>query len=242
MKVIWGFDNPPTLHNAVATVGSYDGVHSGHRILLDEVVRRARECNGESVVLTFEPHPRITLGNDEGLRLLSTFDEKCALLEATGIDYVVVIPFDRAFSRLSREEFIDNYIVGSLHIKQLVIGYNHHFGHDKQGSHSFLVEYGGLDVVEVEQYTAGGNKISSTTIRKALSEGDVALATEMLGHPYIIIGKADEEGRVATNRYKLLPTDGIYDCTICGKPSQCEVRGGELFQREYYSQDIEIRL
>ena len=242
MKVIWGFDNPPILHNAVATVGSYDGVHSGHRILLDEVVRRARECNGESVVLTFEPHPRITLGNDEGLRLLSTFDEKCALLEATGIDYVVVIPFDRAFSRLSREEFIDNYIVGSLHIKQLVIGYNHHFGHDKQGSHSFLVEHGGLEVVEVEQYTAGGNKISSTTIRQALSQGNVALATEMLGHPYIIIGKADDEGGVAVDRYKLLPADGIYDCSICGKASQCEVRGGELFQQEYYSQEIEIRL
>lgn len=242
MKVIWGFDNPPTLHNAVATVGSYDGVHSGHRILLDEVVRRARECNGESVVLTFEPHPRITLGNDEGLRLLSTFDEKCALLEATGIDYVVVIPFDRAFSRLSREEFIDNYIVGSLHIKQLVIGYNHHFGHDKQGSHSFLVEHGGLEVAEVEQYTAGGNKISSTTIRQALSQGNVALATEMLGHPYIIIGKADDEGRVVVDRYKLLPADGIYNCTICGKASQCEVRGGELFQQDYFSQQIVIEL
>ena len=155
MKVVWGFDNPPALRNAVATVGSYDGVHRGHCILLDEVVRRAKACGGESVVLTFEPHPRITLGNDEGLRLLSTFDEKCALLEATGIDYVVVIPFDRAFSRLSREEFIDNYIVGSLHIKQLVIGYNHHFGHNKEGDHSFLVQHGALQVVEVAQMIVG---------------------------------------------------------------------------------------
>ena len=88
MKVIWGFDNPPQIRNGVATVGSYDGVHSGHRILLDEVVRRAKASEGESVVLTFEPHPRITLGNDEGLRLLSSFDEKCHLLEQVGIDYV----------------------------------------------------------------------------------------------------------------------------------------------------------
>ena len=144
--------------------------------------------------------------------------------------------------RFLRQKVIDNYIVGSLHIKQLVIGYNHHFGHDKQGSHSFLVEHGGLEVVEVEQYTAGGNKISSTTIRHALLQGNVALATEMLGHPYIIIGKTDDEGRVAVDRYKLLPADGIYDCTICGKASQCEVRGGELFQQDYFSQEIEIEL
>ena len=135
MKVIWGFDNPPLIRNGVATVGSYDGVHRGHGILLDEVVRRARECDGESIVLTFEPHPRITLGNDEGLRLLSTFEEKCRLLEQRGVDIVVVIPFDEAFSRLSREEFIDGYLVGRLGIKQLIVGYNHHFGHNKEGNH-----------------------------------------------------------------------------------------------------------
>ena len=242
MQIIRGFDNPPMLRNAVATVGSYDGVHSGHRILLDEVVRRAKECNGESVVLTFEPHPRITLGNDEGLKLLSTLEEKCALLEQVGIDYVVVIPFDEAFSRLSREEFIDHYIVGLLHIKQLVIGYNHHFGRDKAGDHSFLVEHGALEVVEVAQYTDGANKVSSTTIRKAILEGELALARQLLGHPYIIIGIADEEGRVATDRYKLLPADGGYDCTINGRSSRCNIVEGKLLQREYYSQKIEIAL
>lgn len=205
MQIIRGFDNPPALRNAVATVGSYDGVHSGHRILLDEVVRRAKACGGESVVLTFEPHPRITLGNDDGLRLLSSFEEKCALLEQMGIDYVVVIPFDEAFSRLSHEEFIDNYIVGSLHIKQLVVGYNHHFGRDKGGDYSYLVESGKLEVVEIAQYTDNGNKVSSTTIRKAISEGNMELARQMLGHPYIIIGIADSDGAIVTDRYKLLP-------------------------------------
>ena len=174
MRVVWGFDNPPQLRNAVATVGSYDGVHRGHRILLDEVVRLAKECGGESVVLTFEPHPRITLGNDEGLRLLSTFEEKCRLLEAVGIDYVVVIPFDKAFSQLSRETFIDDYLVGRLGIKQLIVGYNHHFGYNKEGNHSFLLQHGALQVVEIAQYTDNGNKVSSTTIRKALSEGTPA--------------------------------------------------------------------
>lgn len=242
MQIIRGFDNPPLLRNAVATIGSYDGVHSGHRILLDEVVRRAKACRGESVVLTFEPHPRITLGNDEGLRLLSTFDEKCTLLEKTGVDYVVVIPFDRAFSRLSREEFINDYIVGKLNIQQLVIGYNHHFGRDRAGDHSFLVEHADLQVIEIPQYTDNGNKVSSTTIRQSLSKGNLALACEMLGHPYLIKGEADGEGRVATNRYKLLPADGCYVCRINGRESECELRGGVLYQQDFYSQNIEIEL
>ena len=242
MKVVWGFNNPPLIRNGVATVGSYDGVHRGHRILLDEVVQRAKESNGESVVLTFEPHPRITLGNDEGLRLLSTFEEKCLLLEQVGIDYVVVIPFDEAFSRLSREEFIDDYLVGKLGIKQLIVGYNHHFGHNKAGDHSFLVEHGALEVVEVAQYTDNGNKVSSTTIRQALLEGDIALARQMLGHPYIIIGMADAEGVVATDQYKLLPTPGRYACTINGKATTCDVVDGGVKQTDYFSEKIEILL
>lgn len=242
MKVIWGFDNPPLIRNGVATVGSYDGVHRGHGILLDEVVRRARECDGESIVLTFEPHPRITLGNDEGLRLLSTFEEKCRLLEQRGVDIVVVIPFDEAFSRLSREEFIDGYLVGRLGIKQLIVGYNHHFGHNKEGNHSFLVQHGALEVVEVAQYTDNGAKISSTVIRNAMAEGDMAQARQLLGHPYIIIGMADAEGVVATDKYKLLPKNGRYDCIINGKSATCEVSNGVLKQREYFSQKIEILL
>ena len=242
MKVVWGFDNPPMLRNAVATVGSYDGVHRGHRILLDEVVRRAKECKGESVVLTFEPHPRITLGNDEGLRLLSSFEEKCALLEQIGIDYLVVIPFDEAFSRLSHEEFIDRYIVGLLHIKQLVVGYNHHFGRDKGGDYSYLVESGKLEGVEIAQYTDNGNKVSSTTIRKALSEGNTELARQMLGHPYIIIGIADSEGIITADQYKLLPKDGRYECTINGKTTTCDIVGTSIKQREFFSERIEILL
>lgn len=242
MKVVWGFDNPPLLHNAVATVGSYDGVHRGHCILLDEVIRRAKECGGESIVLTFEPHPRITLGNDEGLRLLSTFEEKCRLLERVGVDYVVVIPFDEAFSRLSREEFTDDYLVGKLGIKQLVVGYNHHFGHNKEGDHSFLQQHGALQVVQVAQYTDNGGKISSTVIRKAMADGDMALARQLLGHSYPVIGVADDKGVVLVDKYKLLPANGRYACTINGTLSECEVRDGVLVQREYVSQKIDILL
>jgi riboflavin kinase/FMN adenylyltransferase len=242
MKVVWGFDNPPQICNGVATVGSYDGVHCGHRILLDEVVQRAKECGGESIVLTFEPHPRITLGNDEGLRLLSTFEEKCKLLEHVGIDYVVVIPFDKAFSHLSHKVFIDDYLVGKLGIKQLVVGYNHHFGHNKEGNHSFLLQHGALQVVEIAQYTDNGNKVSSTTIRQAIGEGDMASARQLLGHTYIIIGVADDDGVVTTDKYKLLPIDGRYACTINGVDGECEVCGGVLKQRVCFSEKIEILL
>ena len=242
MKVVWGFDNPPLLYNAVATVGSYDGVHRGHCILLDEVICRAKACGGESVVLTFEPHPRITLGNDEGLMLLSTFEEKCRLLEQVGIDYVVVIPFDEAFSRLSREEFIDDYLVGKLGIKQLIVGYNHHFGYNKEGDHTFLQQHRSLQVVQVAQYTDNGGKISSTVIRKAMAEGDIAQARQLLGHPYMIIGEADSEGTVAIDKYKLLPMSGRYTCRINGAEGECEVRDGVLTQSVYFSQKIEILL
>ena len=242
MRVVWGFDNPPVLRNAVATVGSYDGVHCGHRTLLSEVIRHAKECNGESVVLTFEPHPRITLGNDEGLQLLSIFDEKCALLEREGIDYVVVIPFDEAFSRLSREEFTDNYLVGKLGIKRLIVGYNHHFGHNKEGNRSFLEQHGSLQVVEMAQYTDNGNKVSSTTIRQALNDGNLALARQMLGHPYIIIGMADESGHIVTDPYKLLPANGLYKGRIDGKECEIELLDGKVIQSEKFSQKVEIEL
>ncbi len=242
MRVVWGFDNPPLLRNAVATVGSYDGVHRGHRILLDEVIRRAKESGGESVVLTFEPHPRITLGKAEGLQLLSSFEEKCSLLERAGIDCVVVIPFDEPFSRLSREEFIDNYIVGSLHIKQLVIGYNHHFGRNKEGDHSFLLQHGELAVVEVAQYTDNGNKVSSTEIRKRFAEGDIAQARQLLGHPYIIIGMADEQGRVEVGEYKLLPAQGEYDCLVNSVKSRCRVEGRCVIQERVFNEKVVIEL
>ena len=242
MKVVWGFDNPPALRNGVATVGSYDGVHRGHRILLDEVVSRAKQSGGESVVLTFEPHPRITRGTAEGLSLLSTFEEKCALMEMVGIDYLVVIPFDRAFSRLSREEFIEQYIVERLHISQLVVGYNHRFGHNNEGDYDFLSRYDSLNVVEIAQYKHEGEKVSSTAIRKALGQGDIATATALLGHTYIVMGNANVEGRVEVGEYKLLPKDGQYTALVEGVPTTIEVRNGAIEQRERFAQSVKIEL
>lgn len=228
MKIVYGFDSLPKMRRPVATLGSFDGVHCGHRILLDEVARLAAETGGDSVVLTFEPHPRITLHNDEGLKLLTSLEEKAWLLERCGIDYVVIIPFDEAFSRLSREEFVENYLIGKLGIEKLVVGYNHHFGRDKEGDYSFLAGSARIGVVEVQQQLVGTDKVSSTVIRRTIESGDMRNAVRLLGHPYIIIGTTDDEGALATDRYKLLPPDGEYAARVNEHDGKILIKGGTV--------------
>lgn len=242
MRVVRGFDDAPKFCNGVATVGSYDGVHRGHRLLLDEVVACARACGGESVVLTFEPHPRVVLGGGDELRLLSTFEEKCELMREAGIDYLVVIPFDLAFSRLSPEEFIGTYIVERLNITQLVVGYNHRFGYNNEGDYNFLSRYKELKVVEIAKYMHDGEKVSSTVIRQALGRGDIAEAVRLLGHPYLIMGSVDNEGRVAVGDYKQLPIDGRYSARVSGEMTTVEIRDGYVFMRDNLAQNITIEL
>ena len=130
MRVFYGFEDLPHFDHPAVTVGSYDGVHLGHRALIERLIAEARAAGGESIVVTFEPHPRIALGRAEGLRLLTTLEEKIALLEGLGVDNLIVIPFDRTFSALSGREFVDRYLIGRLGAETLVAGFNHRFGHD----------------------------------------------------------------------------------------------------------------
>lgn len=232
MKIVYGFDSLPPLRETVVTVGSYDGVHCGHRILLDGVERIAHERGGEGVVMTFEPHPRITLHDDEGLRLLTTLYEKAWLLSRCGVDCMVVIPFDEAFSRLSREEFLDDYIIGRLHARALVVGYNHRFGRNNEGDYSFLAQRAGIEVVEVGQQLVSGEKVSSTLVRGALERGDMAMAMRLLGHPYIIIGMADERGRIGVDKYKLLPPEGEYCARVNGDEQTIRICNGAICLNE----------
>lgn len=183
MRVFHGFASLPAFRRAVATVGSFDGVHLGHRALLERTIREARAAGGESVVLTFEPHPRITLGHAEGLNLLTPLDEKIELLEHSGVDCVIVIPFDRAFSALSGREFIDRYIRGAVGAETLIVGYNHRFGHDRIGAEEIEAQ-GSIQVVRVGECRVDGQHVSSTVIRKLLDEGRVAEAERLLGRRY----------------------------------------------------------
>ena len=167
MRVFHGFDALPHFVRPAVTVGSYDGVHLGHRALIGRLIA--------------EPHPRITLGKAEGLRLLTTLDEKTALLEELGVDNVIVIPFDRAFSALSGEEFADDYLIGKVGAETLVAGYNHRFGHDRIDCDT-LAASGRLRVVKVGPCRVDGEHVSSTVIRRLLDEGKTAEAELLLGY------------------------------------------------------------
>ena len=180
IRVFHGFDALPRFVRPAVTVGSYDGVHRGHRALIERLVAEARAAGGESIVLTFDPHPRITLGRGEGLRLLTTLDEKIALLGELGVDNVIVIPFDRAFSALTGAEFVDRYLIGRVGAETLVAGYNHRFGHDRLDCDT-LAASGRIRVVQVGPCTVDGQRVSSTLIRRLLEEGKTAEAARLRG-------------------------------------------------------------
>ncbi len=182
MRVFRGFDALPVFRHPAVTVGAYDGVHLGHRALIERIVAEARAAAGESIVVTFDPHPRVALGRGKGMRQLTTLDEKLALFEALGVDNAVVVPFDRAFSALSGAEFIERYLVGRLGAEVLVAGYDHRFGHDRIDC-GRLPAGCGLRVVRIDERRVGDDHVSSTAIRRLLDAGRTAEAERLLGHP-----------------------------------------------------------
>lgn len=182
MQVFRGFEGLPRFVHPVVTVGSYDGVHAGHRVLIGRLVAEARAAGGDAVVLTFDPHPRVTLGRAGGLRLLTTPEEKALLLERLGVDYLVVIPFDRSFSALSGDAFVRDYLIGRIGAETLVAGYDHRFGHDRIDCLR-VAERWPLRVIRIDECQIGGAHVSSTAIRRLIEEGNIAEAERLLGHP-----------------------------------------------------------
>ena len=209
----------------VVTVGSFDGVHSGHRLLLQRVVDLAAQNNLKSVVLTFWPHPRYVLGDGNCFvpMLLTTLDEKINLLNQNGVDDIVVFPFDKTFSQMSASDFIREIIIGKLKTRHLVVGQDHHFGNGRSGNVQFLPEFAAKNdlLVDVLDLKKLDRKISSSEIRNALQRGDLNLVNEMLGYEYLISGKVIEgrhigrtigfpTANIETPDYKLLPKEGVY--------------------------------
>ena len=225
MKVTYGLNNFKTISCAVATTGTFDGVHLGHRKILNQLVAKAKKVGGESVLLTFSPHPRIVLQPDVELELLSSENEKISLLEKTGIDHLIIHPFTREFSRTQSLDFVREFLVNKIGVKHLVIGYDHHFGRNREGSFDHLKEFGpiyGFEVEEIAAFDIDQVNVSSTKIRNALAEGNVELANMYLGAPYSISGreiKGNQIGRTigfptanieCDFMQKLLPADGVY--------------------------------
>lgn len=216
----------PNVKGAVVTSGTFDGVHVGHQKILERLKEIAARIDGESVVITFWPHPRFVLYPEENtLKLLSTFEEKVTLLENLGIDHLVRIHFTHSFSQLSSDEFIRKILIEKVGTRQLVIGYNHRFGRNREGSFEYLMAHAdeyGFAVEEIPEQDVDDVAVSSTKIRNALEEGDVKTANEYLGRPYSIQGKVVSGERIGRSigfptanlqipePYKLIPADGAY--------------------------------
>ncbi|MAC95180.1 MAG: riboflavin biosynthesis protein RibF [Flavobacteriales bacterium] len=225
MKIYQGIEQFEKLEKAVVTTGTFDGVHIGHRTILNRLIEVAKKMKGESVLLTFYPHPRMVLQEDAELRLLNTIDEKTQLLEKAGIDHLIIHPFTKEFSRTTSLEFVRDLLVNQIGTKKLVIGYDHHFGRNREGSFEHLKEYGpvyGFEVEEIPAQDIDDVNVSSTKIRKALVAGDVKTANNYLGHNFQLNGVVVHGNKVGRelgyptanidlqNKYKLIPAEGIY--------------------------------
>ncbi len=207
----------------VLTIGNFDGVHVGHQAILRKIVDRARALGGESVLYTFEPHPRRVLQSEKALRLLETFAQKMETLEQLGIDAVIAEPFDQAFAQVSPEEFIEGYVHARVRPVEVYVGYDFHFGRDREGSMRLLTERGphlGFSVTVVPEVSVEGRDVNSTRIRQLLAEGQVEEAAILLGRPFCVRGEVtvgDRRGRTLgfptanlAPETEILPAPGVY--------------------------------
>ncbi|RXQ96497.1 bifunctional riboflavin kinase/FAD synthetase [Ancylomarina salipaludis] len=212
--------------NPVVTIGTFDGVHLGHKKVIKRLQELAKAVNGETVIFTFYPHPRLVLDTHQAeLRLINTLEEKKILLEATGIDHLVIYPFTKEFSKLSYTDFVEKILVGKIGMRSLVVGYDHKFGHKRKGTYEDLKMYAdklNFNIEQLEVLNVDAIDISSTKIRQALSQGDIETTNKYLGHRYFIKGIVvggkkigHEIGFPTANidpqeSYKLVPKDGVY--------------------------------
>src|SRR5436190_2578549 len=230
MKIYHTLDDFSSLPNAVVTSGTFDGVHLGHQKILSRIKDVAARISGETVVITFWPHPRLVLKpDDQTLKLLNTFEEKAELLKEQGIQHLLRIPFTKEFSQLSSSDFIKNILVETIGTRKLVIGYDHHFGKNREGSFEQLKidapKYG-FELEEIPRQEIDNMAISSSKIRHDLEVGNVTEAHHLLGRTYTLSGRVvtgDRLGRVLgfptanidiDSHYKLVPADGIYAVVV----------------------------
>ncbi len=225
MKIYHSLDAFHPLPNAVVTSGTFDGVHLGHQKILARLREIAHATGGESVVITYWPHPRTVVSEATGLQLLSTIEEKTELLEQQQVNHLLIIPFTRDFSELTSEQFIRQVLVNKIGTKKLVIGYDHRFGRNREGSFEHLSQNSavyGFEVEEIPRQDVEHVGVSSSKIRQALLEGNVPIAAEYLGRRYSLSGvvvKGNQLGRTigyptanihTSESYKLIPADGVY--------------------------------
>lgn len=213
-------------HNPVLTIGTFDGVHLGHRKIISRLHDLAASIDGESVIFTFDPHPRkVVAPSETNLRLLTTLDEKIALFEEAGIDHLIVYPFTPEFAKLTYEEFVEQILVGQIHVKSLVVGYDHKFGKGRQGDFDLLKSCADrldFQIEKLDVLLVNESNVSSTKIREAIQVGDFETANAYLGYPFTIHGMVVEGQRLgrtigyptanidAMDPDKIIPGYGVY--------------------------------
>jgi len=225
LKVIENIVNFSTNEKTFVTIGTFDGVHFGHQKIIEKLVLEAKKAKRKSVLLTFFPHPRMVLQKEASIALINTIDERANLLEKTGLDYLVIHPFSKDFSRMTALEFVRDFLVNQLNISKLIIGYDHHFGKNREGNIVQLTEYSHLYDFSVEEIPAqdiDDVSVSSTKIRRALATGNLNTANSYLGYHFMLIGRVVNGKKLGgkigyptanidiKESYKLIPKTGVY--------------------------------
>jgi riboflavin kinase/FMN adenylyltransferase len=229
MAIFYTTDNLPVFQSPVITIGTFDGVHLGHYAILEKVRQHANHIGGESILLTFEPHPRKLIFPDQPIKILTPLDKKIELVGNAGIRHVVVVPFTKDFACLSAREYVTDFLVSLFHPAAIVIGYDHHFGNDRKGNIDLLKELQGdygFEVVEIPAQLIEDATVSSTKIRNAITAGHVGEASSMLGRYYTLAGrvvKGAQIGRtigyptaniVPHDAEQIIPGNGVYAVNV----------------------------
>ncbi len=232
MKIFNNFEEAGSIRNAVVTTGSFDGVHVGHKVILNRLKKLAEETGGETVLITFHPHPRKVLYPDTAgkeLYLINSQREKIELLRKAGLDNLVIVEFTLEFSKTSSLDFVKNILLNKLHARTIVVGFNHHFGHNREGDYDALRILGkqyGFEVEEIPEQDIQNETVSSTKIRNALLAGNIQKANAYLDHHYIIMGLIQESNPLLKEigfpgfsvtieeESKLLPPNGVYAVSV----------------------------
>ena len=224
MKIKYAADYDQ-IKESIVTIGTFDGVHLGHQKIINKLIGIANEERLQALVLTFFPHPRTIVQEDASIKLINSIDEKAGLMKSYGVDHLVVKEFTKEFSRLTALEYVRDVLVNKLHVKHIIVGYDHHFGRNRTANINDLKEYGafyGFKVTEIDAHEVGDVAVSSTKIRAALTKGDIITANHFLGYNFMLTGlvvKGQGLGKTIQfptanlkieESYKLIPKKGVY--------------------------------
>jgi riboflavin kinase / FMN adenylyltransferase len=225
MEVHYNTDLLPLFRNAVLTIGTFDGVHTGHRQVIEQMKKRAAEINGETVIITFDPHPRTVVNINSPIRMINTMSEKIELFSSLGLDHLVIIPFTENFAKISAENYIGQFLVRHFQPHTLIIGYDHRFGHGRTGNYELLKQQADVyryELLEIPAHLLNSISVSSTRIRGYITSGEIGAANILLGYDYFFSGLVIEGNKLGrtigyptanlsiVDREKLIPGDGVY--------------------------------